>query len=404
MHTRCSWGAHQILTLASTVHFTMSRIALIELSSGHCECLFSQIRFLREAGHDVVLFVHPDLAPRLQTTAIPLEVLPITSSSLINAWQVIMALRRGWSKHGISRVVFNTASGSLFRKVALTMPFGLPTYAVVHDLHRLSNSWSQRVTLFRMKGLLVLADRLTARCQALTHIPTNFFYPAWFATPKPGPTPVKAAPDVWLVTIGQIETKRRNYTALIEAAEAGWPDNLHIRVIGDATGVDGEDVLKRLRESRMKHCIHISDGFMDDDHIHRLLPYCDGILPLTDGNKRYRNEAVSGAFNLAFGYHLPLISGIREQPSIAEIDDITLAPADHERLVDLLRKLAFDSTELQQKQTAMRQDPRWRFAASQKSYLRGIGLLQHDLRNGETSRFEELILAKISVGDKSPMA
>ena len=380
----------------------MSTIALIELSTGHCECIFSQVRFLTEMKHKVVVFVHPELAARLHAMAVPLEVLPVTSSGLIGAWRVITALRRGLSRHGITQVVFNTSSGSLFRKVALSMPFGIPTYAVVHDIQRLANSWSQRATLWRMKGLLVLADRLSGPCQVLTHIPTRFFYPAWFATPPPGPHPIKASGDVWLVTIGQIETKRRNYSALLAAAEAGWPDNLHLWIIGNATETEGKKILKRLGESLMKNCIHVSDGFMDDAQIHRLLPYCDGILPLTDGNTRYRNGAVSGAFNLAYGYHLPLISGLREQPPIAEIDDITLVPTAPENLGDLLRKLAHDSRDLQHLRASMQQDPRWSFTESQHSYLSGINLIQPEIPDIEITRRGKITLSTRAVLSDAP--
>ncbi len=355
----------------------MSTVALIELGTGHAECLYSQVRFLREAGHQVVILIHHEQAGRVRDFGVPVEHLPIielpvSGSGLLPTWRVAVAVRHALKKHAVTRVVFNTASGALFRNIALTMPARLPAYVVLHDVHR---SMALRLSVSRMSGLLVLAERLAAPCQALMHVPTTSFYPAWFPPPGPAAATFSKAPgDIWLASIGQIETTRRSYGALLDAAAAGWPGTLRIFLLGNTIGADGAAVVQRLRASPMAGRIEISTSFVADADIHRLLPQCDGLLPLIDGHERYRSRAVSGAFNLAYGYHLPLILGAPGSPALPEIDDIALAPAPGTTLRDLLCALAADPAPLHDLRARMRADPQWSFATSQHRYLLGIGL------------------------------
>ena len=331
----------------------MATALIVEFGTAHAECLPMPCRALAEAGHEVRLLVHPDLVPRVRHLA-PAEALPIGGSRLLEAWRVQAALTAAVRRYAPSVVIFNTASGIYFRHAVLLGCRGVPMVATIHDLGRLRRSSVQRFLARRLAGAVVLAERLVAPTRDLTGGPVVAAYPRVPVPPRRGHPPG----EVWLASVGQVETSRRSYGPLLEAVRRGLPTNVRLFILGRPVGPEGEVVLAALRAADPTgERIQATGTFVSDEDLHQTLAACDGILPLIEGHDRYLDRAVSGSFGLAYSHGLPVVGSA--PIGTPEIDDFAVLPQPGEDFAGLLTRLAADPTALEAARAALAADPRF---------------------------------------------
>lgn len=339
--------------LTSITSPPMATALIVEFGTAHAECLPMPCRALTEAGHEVRLLVHPDVVPRVGHLA-PVEALPIGGSRLREVWRVQAALAAAMRRYDPAVVIFNTASGVHFRHAVLLASRRVPMVATIHDLGRLRRSRVQRFLVRRLAGAVVLAERLVAPAKALTGGAVVAACPR-VPVPSRGDHPPG---EVWLVSVGQIETKRRTYGPLLEAVRRGLPTNLRLFILGRPVGPEGEAVLTALRAADPTgERIQATGAFVPDEDLHRILAASDGILPLIEGHGRYLDHAVSGSFGLAYSHGLPVVASA--PVGSPEMDDLAVLPQPGEDFSGLLVRLAADPAPLAAARAAQALDPRF---------------------------------------------
>ncbi len=284
------------------------KIALVELSESHEECLYSQVQFL-SGGASVDLYLHP----RHKTQVAPYHhhckeifFIPIRFGFVK---RIGLAFSLAKTLAGYDKVIFNTASSSkLLRNTVLLLNFfTAECIGVLHNTRKLESSFTQWLISSKIKKYFVLNDYLLKVVPKNKTIRLQSFYPIFF---PPFSTPIeKPKGEIWLVVPGSIDFERRDYTRLITALKT-TPHNkiLKIVILGRLNGAskDGEKLLQQISENSIRHYFITFQDFIPNEVFHAYIKNADFILPLLTLNDAYLTYKISGSFNLAFAYKKPL--------------------------------------------------------------------------------------------------
>ena len=119
------------------------RIAIIELSESHEECLYSQVQFIGSDNPNLHLHVNPKVA--LQVGSYGLDKKRIFTTKAVKGffkrWTYAFKLARTLGKYDL--LVFNTASSSkLLRNLTIFMNFYcVDCFGVLHNTIKLESSF-----------------------------------------------------------------------------------------------------------------------------------------------------------------------------------------------------------------------------------------------------------------------
>ncbi|KAA2239151.1 glycosyltransferase family 4 protein [Chitinophaga agrisoli] len=360
------------------------KAALIELGGSHAECLYAQISFLHHAQYEVHVICNRHLWPLLERmegiTGHQLHDIDASSKSRMRAVRAIKTYLR---QHGIQRAVINTteatgirelALGLLFRKISLT--------GLVHNARKLNKGFTLRkLTGLKMKKFFVLNDAQLPHIHPPKGATVRSFYPAFF--PQPGPLPAgegpapKAPGECWVCIPGSIELGRRDYPALLDQLEKqGLPANMKLIFLG---GYDPEQATLRHSNLAMQlgrlpfqdQLVTFAPGLVPQPVFDAWLRQADAILPLlhpgVDKFAEYHTTRISGAYNLSFGYRIPLLM----EDSFASWEDLRRHAVFYQaaELVALLHKLAANPALLREKAAGIATDPKFSFETQCQRYL-----------------------------------
>jgi len=82
-------------------------------------------------------------------------------------------------------------------------------------------------------------------------------------------------------------------------------------VLGKISGPDGQNLLTRIEKDGISACFISFDQFVPHDRFYKILSGSSLILPLiTPGSadfNEYQHYKITGAYNLAFGFHIPML-------------------------------------------------------------------------------------------------
>jgi len=195
------------------------------------------------------------------------------------------------------------------------------------------------------------------------------FYPIFFPN-YPQQKLHKPANEFWICIPGQLEYKRRAYLELL-AMLSSLPDK-HIKFIllGNSRHAhgDGEDFEARLGELRDNFIVFRQ--FVSDTEFHQYIQQCDLIMPCLGDNPRYLQSGISGAFNLAFAYHIPMLV----EPAFMAFEDFqhSAFALDKQQLPQQLHDLATHPELLANKAKAMRDYAKFSFEQQSQQYLAAL--------------------------------
>lgn len=357
------------------------RVALVEFETSHDECLFSQALFLRPHASHLALLGPPRLLERCRPR-IPFDAwLPLRSEApgarrwwgLIDCWRALWRERFDW-------VVFNTAQGSMVERLCL-LPFPprQTSAGLLHDVDKLRRSPAQRLITRKLDHYYVLADYLLAGVPERNRDRVFSFHAMFFPAQERSPTrvPDEASSRRFTVCVpGNVERKRRDYEALVEAVTDPELDpRIDFVLPGRSAHAHGDGPWLRaaLRDAGVEQRVRMWDDFIDHDTFHALVGGCDVVVPLVHpdlpGHARYLTQRISGSFNLAFGHRRPLLLD-RRFDGLSDFDDVALFYEPH-LLTERLNALCADPTPLEQLDYA---GERWTEEAQAHRYLAPLGL------------------------------
>ena len=287
------------------------KTAIVEISESHEECIYSQLRFLKDARHHVTLILHPKLEKQIsdymhvadQIIYFDFENGTVEKNILLQ-WHLFSELK----KYDI--VLFNTAhSYSVIRNVSVLLrPFKIKCIGILHDVKKLQNSRTQQIISKKIKHYFVLNDALLPPEENTSTIELQSFYPIFF--PKYDRVPVYKQNHIWVGIPGRIDYKRRNYDFLVNAlSRIDGLRKVKFLILGkvDRNTPDGARLLKKIETSGQLKYFKFFHSFIDNQDFHAYLGACDFIMPLLRPNKDYLNTKISGAFNLAFAHEKPML-------------------------------------------------------------------------------------------------
>ncbi len=341
------------------------KIALVELSKSHEECLYSQVRFLSGSA-SIDLYLHP----RHKTQVTPYHnhckeifFIPIRFG-FIKRIGLAFSLAKTFA--GYDKVIFNTASSSkLLRNTVLFLHFFTSEcIGVLHNARKLESSFTQRLISSKIKKYFVLNDYLLNVVPKNKTIQLQSFYPIFF---PPFSEPIdKPEEEIWLVVPGSIDFERRDYTRLITALKTTPPNKkLKIVILGrlNKASKDGEKLLQLISENNILHYFITFQDFIPNEVFHTYIKKADFILPLLTLNNVYLTYKISGGFNLAFAYKRPLLCHDFFKP-IEDMSENAFFYS-NSSLPEVLHSL----TTLETPAKPLYQAPKWDFAFQRARYL-----------------------------------
>ena len=292
------------------------KIALVEAGDSHDECLYSQIKILKSSQHVYLSLICNDKL-RENTEGFDLvdEKIFIPLRSGLKRWWDIFQLKKKLLKEKYQKIIFNTAQGTLIKKLFF---FRLDKKAeligILHNTSKLENSYSQKIISKRIHKYILLRDHLLQNIKP--SVQRNFiietFYPIYFPDYQEL-TLDKNKSDIWICIPGQVELQRRDYTALFDSIRKnGIKPGIKFILPGRCEHLhgDGRYVKEEILKLDLKKHFILWDDFIDVRSFHSVIKKSDFILPLIHSQHvayslyRYR---ISGAFNLAICYKIPLL-------------------------------------------------------------------------------------------------
>jgi hypothetical protein len=343
------------------------RTAIVEIRESHEECIYSQLRFLKDAGHWVTLILHPILAQQIS------EYENLADETLYFDFEqrdFLKKIHLQWRLYGLlnqfDRVVFNTAhSYSVLRNLSVLLRFArTECIGIMHDTKKLDSSPTQRTISRKVKKYFVLNDALLPESQKAGDVKLQSFYPIFF--PDYEPIPLTKQDEIWIGIPGRLDYGRREYDFLIDALRGITVlKRMKFIMLGEVDRDEpaGKRLFDRLEKSGQSGRFKLFQFFVPNRDFHAYLKACDYVMPLLRPNKEYLNHKISGSFNLAFAYKKPLLcrAFFKDIPDLAA-NSLFFDKATFPKLISDL-----DSGNVTAPDTYA--DPNWDYAFQQKRYL-----------------------------------
>ncbi|MBI1936912.1 MAG: hypothetical protein HYS25_02195 [Ignavibacteriales bacterium] len=288
------------------------RAALIEFGDSHDELLYSQLKTLQFASIETHLIVNSKLEERLKIfTGKFFSKFFTPSKKFFHDLEIVRDIVVYLNEHNIHTVIVNSASGPLVRNFCLIANRGIEIIGIIHYADKLKQSINQRIISSRIKKYFVLNDYLIDANPHLSNYNIKSLYPVFFPPHKNIPVN-KSANEIWICVPGKIDFLKRDYLGLIEQLDA---ININSRVkfilLGEAKNPDGEKVRKLLEEKNLSPHFVLFDEYVNWDTFLSYVNACNFIMPLLHPSvprfNTYRNDQISGNFNLSFGLKIPLL-------------------------------------------------------------------------------------------------
>lgn len=288
-------------------------LAVIEFSASHDECLWSWKTLAEANQKEVIFFLNPQIAKRAPLILPNSRVVSLQlPEKTFQRFRFLIQLKKQLKELGIRKVLFNTATGSLVRDFLLISGKSFSYTGVLHDGEKLKASLSQATISRWIKHYLVLSDHIKQNIKKFSALKTEAIYPVYF------PSSLTAFPrnssGFNVVVPGQLELARRDYPTLINSFKGvALPPDFRLIFLGKSKHAQGSraEIDELLNEAGISAHVILFDDFVDDETFYTTLAQADVILPLVHPGaghyESYFRFQVTGSWNLAFGFQIPLL-------------------------------------------------------------------------------------------------
>ncbi len=288
-------------------------LAVLEFSASHDECLWSWKTLAEANNKDVIFFVHPHIAKRAPFILPNAKVVAFDlPEKTLDRFRFLIQIKKQLKSLGIKKVLFNTATGSMVRDFLLISGRSFLYTGVLHDGEKLKRSLSQATISRWIKHYIVLSEPIKQNISKFSKLKTEAVYPVYF------PSSLTAFPrsssGFRVVIPGQLELARRDYPTLINSLKGlALPADFKLIFLGKSRHAQGSrtEVEALLQEAGMMDHAILFDDFVDDHTFYAELQKASLILPLVHPGaghyESYFRYQVTGSWNLAFGFQIPLL-------------------------------------------------------------------------------------------------
>lgn len=343
------------------------KMALVEFSESHEECIYSQVQFIKTSGHSVDLYINPSIEPQIDAYKRDCNDIFLVTRKTHWFTKFVQAFKLAKVLGRYDKVIFNTASSSkLLRNTVLILNFyKTECIGLLHNAQRLKSSFTQKLISSKIKKYFVLNDNLLRKNNSKNNkLHLQSFYPIFF--PNFHHPISKKQGEIWLAIPGSIDYQRRNYDMLIEALSKNEKiGNLKILLLGklDILSKDGKRLHDSISSNKIGHYFITYDHFVSNAVFHATMKLADYVLPVLKQDEIYLSHKISGSFNLAFAYKKLLISH-KFFGSIPDIKEHSII-YDEKTLFQVLQKLTARTSN---QKNSYDQD-KWEFENQRKRYI-----------------------------------
>jgi hypothetical protein len=286
--------------------------ALIELGGSHEECLYSQVLFLKKYDHRVHIILFKDHFARMEAwPEVDVWHTVQKPGNWLAEWVLVRHLLASLKRQGIRHAVLNTAEGNIVRKLCRAAGRYTGFTGIIHLSSKLWTSRSQRIISRQIRKYFVLADFIRDNVEKVrTGVLIESIYPIYF--PSPGPAPAAARPAYRICIPGAVDFARRDYSSLVdEMLSHPVPAGVQFILLGRTTHKDGQELLERIMRLGLEKHFTFYSGFIPHGEFYDTLREAWMVLPLITPRcpdfAEYRDYKITGSFNLAYGFRLPML-------------------------------------------------------------------------------------------------
>ncbi|MBS9461558.1 hypothetical protein KIM67_03990 [Flagellimonas sp. 389] len=351
----------------------MKKVALIEFNAYHDECIYSQIKFLKESQYLITLIVSPQILERSNEYLHLVEKSVVydgkSTKNILERINKIFKLSEYLSKNKVETVVFNTASSRLEVIVLSNLLKGKANlFGILHNLKKVNDSLSQKLINRAIKKFFVLNDFLLDSIDLKNQsIELGSFYPIFF--PEYTTSSIsKPKKEIWINVPGKLDFNRRDYDILTDALLQIKPvENIKILILGKTNGSEekNKQFLEKIKSNGVRDNFILFDSFIENALFHEYISKSDYVLlPLKHVGENYSKYKIMGSYNLAFAYRKNLIS----PKGLSHIEDFNLHAVfynDVGELAKVLKNICKNSEKYKQPYDG----EKWNFEAQKNKYI-----------------------------------
>lgn len=285
----------------------MKKVLLVELFAYHHECLYPQIRFLKDAGVDLTLVANQKLKKAIDALELDFEVTYFDFNKLSS----FFALRSFIIKNKFEIVILNTIQGSAALKFSLLpLPKWVKVVGTLHDTSKLETSVGQRMISKKYNRFYTLSKYIQTPPMEKMRLETTCFNPCYFKEYQL--VNLNKGSEIWISIPGSVSWSRRDYDFLVEIAQHNdLNKNVKFIILGNINSQDGIILSEKIKELGIADHFILFDHFVADELFHSYLKSSDYLLPLihpdTPSAKQYLTNKISGVYPLSLGYQKTMI-------------------------------------------------------------------------------------------------
>ncbi len=321
--------------------------ALIEIDGSHVETLYSHAQILMHLGFSVHLLLRSDMRD-ICGDAGPVANVEFfdVEAPFLRSLPGIRRILAYLGAHDIDTVVLNTAEGRRARNFCVLARSVRRYVGTIHNAHKLDASLTQRFISRRLDGYLVLSEFIHKSVAQTDGRRVETIYPIYF--PEPPATP-RDPNHFKIVVPGRIDPRRRDYLLLADQlGRHGLHPDVRIALLGEARGAAADEVMRSFAEAGVADQVEVSQGFVEQGELLSRVAGAQVVLPLitprSPGFEHYRTTKISGAYNLAYGFAVPMLN----HASLRNIDELRIASVfyDDDNLLSTINAIAEEPAQL----------------------------------------------------------
>lgn len=348
-------------------------ILLAELSTSHLEVLYSQVKILLSSGNEIHLWINPQL--QFEEKYFEGRLIIHKTENTESFSSLRKQLKTIIEQNGIDTIIFNTAHGLTVRNLSLYLLFKkTECLGVLHETDKLITSPTQKIISRKIKKYFVLSDSVAEYCRYNSK--SGFEFESFYAIFPPFKTIPKPVSKETIITIpGEVSDIRRDYTGLIKFLSKhknDIPHNLSFHFLGSTKTTNSTKIIQMINENKIENVIKFHTGYIPEEDFFGNVQTSDIIMPLihpdTGSFNEYSASKISGAFNLAFAYKIPLF--MHEYfKGHEDFEEISMF-YDEENLLDCLIKITSNPAILDHYKSNYSRKTRFNFEFQTQKYLK----------------------------------
>ena len=282
-------------------------VALLELGGSHTECMHLQIKALKDYGYSIFLICNCKLFDDFPNkTDFKAYQLFDDKKSVIDKIKQISSIKKFLNQNDINTLVINTLEVTAVRDLLVFPPSTIKNYvALLHNAKKL-NKAHFRYTRKRVKKILLLSKDIENSINIKSkHFKISTLYPIYFPQ-YPDFIVEKPDNEFWITIPGFISFKRKNLAYLFKSMqEETLNKGIKFIFLGKVNENEQQEFKDEINKLPNSAVIKTFDSRIPENVFATYIKSSDLILPLVNID-HYKSHRISGAYNLAYGYKIPL--------------------------------------------------------------------------------------------------